>query len=193
MSLDRKIGNAIHSPTHTPQNTSLSAPQQDLASLWERIATLREDDRQSAEDKFQVSLLLATTEKLCRTLTDFMTATESELRRMNNEQMKLLNVQEQYKNEIKTEADKILASTYLSIKENQQAAFDSMLADNKAAIDKMTADVNACAKKSKEISETADNSLKTLCKITRWEDLIYYLCPLLVLGDVILRIYRIFA
>ena len=107
--------------------------------------------------------------------------------------MKLINVQEQYKNEIRDATGSILKLTYHSIKENQQAAFDSMLADNKAAIDKMTADVNACAKKSKEISETADNSLKTLCKITRWEDLIYYLCPLLVLGDVILRIYQIFA
>ena len=107
--------------------------------------------------------------------------------------MKLINVQEQYKNEIKTEADKILASTYLSIKENQQAAFNGMLADNKSAIDKMTADVNFCVKKCKSASETAENSMKALCKITRWEDLIYYLCPLLVLGDVILRIYQIFA
>lgn len=107
--------------------------------------------------------------------------------------MKLLNVQEQYKKEIKGATDKILSDVYHSIKENQQAAFDGMLADNKAAIDKMSADVNSCVKKCKGASEIADNSLKTLCKITRWEDLIYYLCPLLVLGDIILRIYQIFA
>ena len=185
MSLERKV---------EPQPIStLAEPQQDLGRLWEKIQLLRESDRQSAEDKLQVSLLLATTEKLCRTLTSFMTATENELRKMNAEQLKLLNIQEQYKGEIRKSVDKILADTYGSIQENQQDTFDSMLADLKVISDRMIDEISDCAKKCSGISTTAETSIKKLCKITCIEDLLYYLCPLLVLGDVVLRLIEVFS
>ena len=68
-------------------HTSLTAPQQDLNDLHQKILSLREQERREAEDKFQVALLLATTEKLCVTLTDFMTATQNELRKINSDQL----------------------------------------------------------------------------------------------------------
>ena len=139
-----------------------------------------------------MSLLLVTTDKLCRTLTNFKTATENELKKMTQEQMGLLNVQEQYKNEIKAEADKILGNTYQAIKDNQKSAFDTMFSEVQTAVDSMKTDIVTCTETCKSASTAAENSLKKLCRITRLEDLIYYLCPLLVLGDVVLRLLDIF-
>ena len=106
--------------------------------------------------------------------------------------MRLLNLQEQYKKEIKAEADKILATTYQAIKDNQKSAFDNMLSEVQTAVDGMKADINTCAETCKGASTAAENSLKKLCRITSLEDLIYYLCPLLVLGDVVLRLVEVF-
>ena len=177
---------------HLMQNTSLTEPQQELNRLWQNILTLREQDRQDTEDKYQVSLLLATTDKLCRTLTDFMTATENELKKMTKEQMRLLNLQEQYKKEIKAEADKILGNTYQAIKDNQKSVFDNMFSEVQTAVDGMKTNIGTCTETCKGASTAAENSLKKLCRITRLEDLIYYLCPILVLGDVVLRLLDIF-
>lgn len=106
--------------------------------------------------------------------------------------MKLLNLQEQYKNEIKAESDKILSSTYQTIKDNQKSDFDTMISKVQTAVDGMKTDINTCTETCKGASTAAENSLKKLCRITQLEDLIYYLCPLLVLGDVVLRLLDIF-
>ncbi len=178
---------------HLMQNTSLTEPQQELNRLWQNILTLREQDRQNAEDKYQVSLLLATTDKLCRTLTDFMTATENELKKMNSEQMKLLNLQEQYKNEIKAEADKILVSTYQAIKDNQKSVFDNMFSEVQTAIDGMKDNIQACSEKCSEATDNVTNSINKLRRVESIGDLLFYLAPILVLGDVVLRLVEVFT
>ena len=68
-----------------------------------------------------------------------------------------------------------------------------MLADSKKSVDDMKTDISDCVKKCKSISDTADSSLKKLCRVTCIEDMLYYLCPLLVLGDVVLRLIEIFT
>lgn len=106
--------------------------------------------------------------------------------------MKLLNLQEQYKKEIKAEADKILGNTYQAIKDNQKSAFDNMFSEVQTAVDGMKTNIDTCIETCKDASKAAENSLKKLCRITQLEDLIYYLCPLLVLGDVVLRLVEYF-
>ena len=178
---------------HLTQNMNLTEPQQELNRLWQNILTLREQDRQNAEDKYQVSLLLATTDKLCRTLTAFMTATESELKKMNSDQMRLLDLQEQYKNEIKTEADKILAGTYMAIKDNQKSTFDTMISDVQAAVDGMKDNIQACSQKCSDATDDVTNSINKLRRIESIGDLMFYLAPILVLRDVVLRLVEFFS
>ncbi len=184
MSLPRNNApNSLDSQPHT----DLTKPQLDLNDLYRKVLSLREQDRQEAEDKLQVALLLATTEKMCRTLTDFMTATERELQKMNDNQLNTLNLQEQYRKEIKGEVDKILLNTYMAIKENQQAVFDSLLADLKSDIEDMKTDIDSCTAKCNEAVGKVENDVNRLRRITCLGDLMFYLSPVLVLIDVVLR------
>ena len=170
----------------------MSSPKQDLEILWQRVMSLREEERQSAEDKYQVSLLLATTEKLCRTLTDFMNATESELQKMNDGQMKLLNVQEQYKSEIRTEVVKILDSTYATIKTKQKEVLDKMLDTVQTSVNTMEKTISDCKDNCDEAVKNVDKSIRKMYQLDSWGDWLFLLSPLLVLGDIVMRIIPLF-
>lgn len=177
---------------NTQNQPNLSEPKQDLESLWKKIMTLREEERQSAEDKYQVSLLLATTEKLCKILTDFMNGTESELRKMNNSQLKLLNVQEQYKDEIRQEVVNILNNVYSVIQKQQKSAFEKMIEDNRKAADVLKNEVEECTEDCKNAAEIVSAQVAILRRIDCLGAWLLLLSPLFVLIDVVLRIILIF-
>lgn len=173
---------------NTQNQTNLNEPRQDLESLWKKIMTLREEERQSAEDKYQVSLLLATTEKLCRTLTDFMNGTESELRKMNNGQLELLNVQEQYKDEIRQEVVNILNNVYSVIQKQQKSAFDKIIEDNQKAVDILRNEVEKCTEDCKNAAEFVSAQMAILRRVDCLGAWLLLLSPLLVVADVVLRV-----
>ena len=106
--------------------------------------------------------------------------------------MRLLNLQEQYKKEIKAEADKILATTYQAIKDNQKSAFDNMFSEVQTAVDGMKDNIQACSEKCSDATDDVTKSINKLRRIESIGDLLFYLAPILVLGDVVLRLLDIF-
>lgn len=140
-----------------------------------------------------MSLLLATVNRLCSDLTNFMTAIENELKRMNSEQLQTLNVQEQYKREIAAEVDKILKATYTAIRENQATTMQSIMEQNQKAMEKMNAEAKSCTHQMTKATERAENALKSLFRFTRLEDLLYYVAPVAVLVDLIIRALQYFG
>ena len=177
---------------NTQCQTNLNEPKQDLESLWKKVMALREEERQSAEDKYQVSLLLATTEKLCRTLTDFMNGPESELRKMNNGQLKLLIVQEQYKDEIQEEVVNILNNVYSVIQKQQKVTFDKMIEDNQKAVDILRNEIDKCTEDCKKAAEFVSAQVAILRRIDCLGAWLLLLSPLLVVADIALRIISLF-
>lgn len=177
---------------NTQCQMNLSEPKQDLESLWKKIMALREEERQSAEEKYQVSLLLATTEKLCRTLTDFMNGTEIELRKMNGSQLELLNIQEQYKDEIRQEVVNILNNVYSVIQKQQKGAFDKIIEDNQKTVDILRNEVERCTEDCKKAAEFVSAQVAILRRIDCLGAWFLLLSPLLVAADVVLRIIGIF-
>ena len=107
--------------------------------------------------------------------------------------MRLLNLQEQYKKEIKAEADKILASTYQAIKDNQKSAFDTMFSEIQTAVDGMKDNIQACSEKCSDATDDVTKSINKLRRIESIGDLLFYLAPILVLGDVVLRLIKFFS
>lgn len=171
----------------------MSSPKQDLEILWQRVMSLREEERQSAEDKYQVSLLLATTEKLCRTLTDFMNATENELQKMNDGQMKLLNVQEQYQKEIRVDVVSVIDKIYAIIQGQQKESLDKMLETVQTSVNTMEKTISDCKTNCDEAVENVDKSIRKMYQLDSWGDWLFLLSPLLVLGDIVLRIIPLFT
>lgn len=177
---------------NTQNQPNLNEPRQDLEDLWKKIMTLREEERRSAEDKYQVSLLLATTEKLCRTLTDFMNGTESKLLKMNGSQLELLNIQEQYKDEIRQEVVNILNNVYSVIQKQQKSAFEKMLEDNQKAADVLKNEVEECTEECKNAAKFVSAQVAILRRIDCLGAWLLLLSPLFVVADIALRIIGFF-
>ena len=134
-----------------PRNTE-NTPKQELSGLWANVLRLKAEDRQAAEDKYQTALLLATVDKMCAALTDFMKDTQSELRKMNENQLQLLDVQEQYRQSVRKDAAKVLNDNPNIIIRQQNEMFDKMLEHSKTAVSEMETAVEKSAEKLNNVS-----------------------------------------
>lgn len=102
-------------------------------------------------------------------------------------------MQEQYKREITDEVDKILKATYGAIRENQATAMQTIMEQNQKAMEKMNAETRSCTHQITKTAERAENALKSLFRFTRLEDLLYYVAPIAVLVDLIIRALQYFG
>lgn len=168
-------------------------PLLSLEDLWEQMLTMRQDSAQSAEDKFQVALLLKTVNKLCAEQMTFMSKAESKLSMINNNQLETISLQEQYKKEIGDNALKLLRTLYNAIREKQDSVFEDFSEKNNAAIEKMTAAAKSCTEQIDKAADHAESATKNLFRITRIADLMYYIAPTAVIADLVFRIIQFFA
>ena len=137
------------------QRNTENTPQQELSGLWENVLRLKAEERQEAEDKYQTALLLATVDKMCAVLTDFMKDTQDELRKMNENQLKLLDVQEQYRQSVRKDAAKVLNDNLNNIISQQNEMFDKMLEHSKTAVSEMETAVEKSAEKLKKATHAS--------------------------------------
>lgn len=180
-------------PRNNQSEPISNPPLPSLEDLWAQILTMRQDSAQSAEDKFQVALLLTTVNKLCAEQADFMSKTEIKLTQINNSQLKTLNLQEQYKSEIAATADRLLRNTYNAIRERQETVLQIFAEQNNAAIEKMNTAAKNCTEQINKAANHTENATKKLFRITRIADLMYYIAPAAVLADLLFRVIQFFA
>ena len=168
-------------------------PPTSLNDLWVQMLALRQDSAQTAEDKCQVALLLATVNKLCEEQMIFMGDTESKMKQINESQLQTLKIQEEYRNGIGADANKLLATFYKMIEKKQEAAFEEIRKNNSGVMLKILADTELCADKIHTAAEHAKETTKKLFRITKITDLIFYITPVAVLADLIFRAIQFFA
>lgn len=137
------------------QRNAENTPQQELSGLWENVMKLKAEERQTAEDKYQTALLLATVDKMCTVLTDFMKDTQTELRKMNENQLRLLDIQEQYRQSVRKDAAKVLNDNLNNIIGQQNKMFDKLLANSKNAVSEMETALEKSAEKLNKASHAA--------------------------------------
>lgn len=169
-------------PRNTQDRSENLSPQEELSRLWQNVMSLRAEERRSAEDKYQITLLLATVDKLCEVMTEYMDSTQTELRKMNENQLRLLNVQEEYRGSVKKDAAKVLNDNYSKIVDHQNAAFDTMLEHTKTVVSEMETTVDKCT-----------DRLGKVGKITGFASLWYSLAPIAVIAQVIIMIWQHFS
>ena len=180
-------------PRNEQTEPTSNQPLLSLDDLWAQMLTMRQDSAQSAEDKFQVALLLTAVNKLCTEQAAFMSKAESKLTQINNCQLKTLNLQEQYKSEIAATADRMLRNTYNAIRERQETVLQIFAEQNSAAIEKMNTAAKNCTEQINKAANHAENTTKKLFRITRIADLMYYIAPAAVLADLLFRLIQFFA
>ena len=163
------------------QRNTENTPQQELSGLWANVMRLKAEERQDAEDKYQTALLLATVNKMCAVLTDFMKDTQGELRKMNENQLRLLDVQEQYRQSVRKDAAKVLNDNLNNIIKQQNEMFDKLLEHSKTAVSEMETTVEKSAEK-----------LNTASHATGLAWLWYSLAPVAVIVQTVILLWQYF-
>ena len=158
-----------------------NTPKQVLSGLWENVMKLKAEERQTAEDKYQTVLLLATVDKMCAVLTDFMKDTQTELRKMNENQLRLLDIQEQYRQSVRRDAAKVLNDNLNNIIGQQNKMFDKLLANSKNAVSEM----ETALEKSAENLNKASHSVGL---VGLW----YSLAPVAVIVQTVILLWQHF-
>ena len=164
-----------------PRNTQGATPQEELSSLWQKVQRLREEDRRAAEDKYQVTLLLATVDKMCAVLTDFMKDTQTELRKMNENQLRLLDIQEQYRQSVRKDAAKVLNDNLNNIISQQNEMFDKLLEHSKTTVSEMETAV-----------EKSSENLNKATHASTIAGLWYSLAPVAVIVQTVILLWQHF-
>ena len=168
-------------------------PPTSLNDLWAQMLALRQDSAQTAEDKCQVALLLATVNKLCEEQTAFMGKVVGKLKQISDSQLKTVNLQEQYKEEIADNAECLLKSLYFSLEDEQKKAFEEIRKNNSEVMLKILADTDLCADKIHTAAQHAKDTTKKLFRITRLGNVLYYIMHGVVLVDILIRAVQFFA
>ena len=163
------------------QRNTENTPQQELSGLWANVMRLKAEERQAAEDKYQTALLLATVDKMCAVMTNFMKDTETELRKMNENQLKLLDMQEQYRQSVKKDAAKVLNDNLNNIISQQNEMFDKMLEHSKTAVSEMETAVEKSAEKQNKATHAS-----TIAGL--W----YSLAPVAVIVQTVILLWQYF-
>lgn len=187
MSLTRNEG------TESTQEPMTSLSQSwTLQDLWEQMLTMRQESAEAAEDKFQVSLLLATVNKLCKEQEIFMSKAESKLNLIGSNQLRTISLQEEYKNGIKDDSRKLLNTLYNNIREEQGKILNENLQKNIEAYEQMTASAKTCKEKTDKAVNHILATSKSMFRLASIGDLIYYIAPVAVIVDAVLHIIEHF-
>ena len=105
--------------------------------------------------------------------------------------MKLLNVQEQYQKEIRVDVVSVIDKIYAIIQGQQKESLDKMLDTVQTSVNTMEKTISDCKENCDEAVENVDKSIRKMYQLDCWGDWLFLLSPLLVLGDVVLRIINL--
>lgn len=163
------------------QNQSEISPQEEISELWQKVKNMREEDRRAAEDKYQTALLLATVDRLCELLTNYTRDTQKELHEMKEHQLRLLDLQEEYRQSVRKDAAKVLNDNIGIIMKKQNEAVDKMLEHTKTAVTNIETAVDKSAEK-----------LNTASHATWLAWLWYSLAPVAVIVQTVIMVWQHF-
>ena len=91
--------------------------------------------------------------------------------------MKLLNLQNVYKNEVKTEVAKMLDDNYRAIELRQNKRFDGMTDDLDAVVDRVYSKLDKVAIACNKSAKRAEESAEKMTSIKEWQDLLQWVSP----------------
>lgn len=140
-----------------------------------------------------MALLIATMNQICMELTDFMTAMKNELKKSNESQLKLLNVQKHYQDKLDNEVRKVIQNVLNMTVEKQNKLFAEVLENFQKSTNKLVKAVDDSADVCRRTANHADKTAKKLFKAESWRDLMYYAAPGAVLLNLIFRVWQHFA
>ena len=159
-----------------------------LENLWQKIQTLREDNLNEAEDKFQLMAYLTMAEEMFKTLVTFSNDIENDIKNLKEEQTKLLSLQNEYIKASGSEIDKLVLKTYEDVKSKYaeliEKSLQQAIANHSCSMKALECVADKCVETAKKAQE---NNAK-LCRVDNIWKLLSFAAPIYVLVDIIIRI-----
>lgn len=187
MSLTRNSQSDEEQPQSSQNNSPTTTElQQSLRSLWAQIENYRAETQEQAADKYEMTLLLATVHELCEIQEGFMENVKSEM-------AKTLSVQNEYKESVRGEVNKILNHIYKQIEERQETAFNKMLEQNEKALQDFEKETNECFINCSFAVDTVKKKITEMQTIDSFTDFLLILAPLSVIGSFVMKIIELFS
>lgn len=176
----------------TMQEQTVAMPSLDQLNLM--ILDLAEQAGANVEDAKRderVVLLAAATLQMCRLLQDFTATTSAGMEKIAERELKNLNIQSQYAENVRASAVNIAREMHRQFAAEQKAAIEDgckMLEQKAQSIEN---NLSLCAKQVKESAFSASETADRLRTINSIGDLFYYAAPLFVLVDLIFRVIAV--
>ena len=169
-------------PAEQPDLQDLQAEMMNVANMKMAIA---DEARQNKE----TVIILASVEKLCVIQQSFMQNMLKKFDEMNDNQLKILSLQEQYAKSVKASTIEVTRDIYYQFETEQKKAFKEVQKYFNDSCDEMEKSISACTKEVKKATRNAEKSAERLCRIKTIGDLLYYSAPIFVLLDFIVRVF----
>ena len=159
-----------------------------LENLWQKIQTLREDNLNEAEDKFQLMAYLTMAEEMFKTLVTFTNDIENDIKNLKDEQTKLLSLQSEYIRVSGSEIDKLVLKTYEDIKSKYTEIIEKALQQAIANHNRSMKALERVADKCAEAAKKAQASNAAFCRVDNIWKLLSFAAPIYVLADIVIRL-----
>lgn len=163
------------------------------AELTEEIAETSDDAKRDE----RVMLMATSVIKMCRLLKNFSEVMTAEMAKSAERELQTLNLQDQYAKSLRASTVEVSRDIYDRFKEEQKKAFDDVKTFFSDSCDEMEKKLNTCTEnvnlataRAGRASKRISKSVKRFCTIKTIGDLLYYAAPVLVLIDVLLRLFN---
>ena len=174
-----------------PRNEDKSL--QDLQNEMTNLAYMKAAKAEEAKQDKEVAILLTTVQKMCVIQQNFMQSMLTKFDELNEKQLKLLNVQNEYAESVQKSVYNTIYSIYGSFCEEQKKAFREIQKYLSNDTDEMIKKINHAANGARKSAEYANRTADRIKSIENWKELLFYFSPAVVIADVIIRLISYFS
>ena len=169
----------------TPQGTTLT----ELKNEMNNIAYLKAVRANEARQDKEVDILLATVMNIATIQESFTENMLEKFDELNRRQLNLLSVQSEYAKNVRNSIDDTIKSIYYQFRAEQEKAFIDIRKFLANDVELMIKKINSAAKNAEKAAERAANTALNLELEEKWKVRLFYLPPLFVVLDIIIRLY----
>ena len=169
------------------ENSTLNALQQEM----EHLAVMNAAREQEARKDKEVTLLLSSVQKMGMMQQSFMQNMLEEFDELNKNQMKLLNVQEQYAQSVRASTAELFKKFAQEYIKAQNELFYKIQEGWKADTQRLLDDYYNVAGSVRAAANHAEDIAGKVFSLSRWREVLFYLCPIAIFIDVLIRIFQI--
>lgn len=178
-----------------PEKMPAQPDLQDLQAEMMNVANMKMAIADEARQNKETVIILASVEKLCVIQQSFMQNMLKKFDEMNDNQLKILSLQEQYAKSVKASTIEVTRDIFHLFKDEQTATFREVQKYLYDSCDELERELISCTKNvksatmaAKNISKEISNSIKRFCTVRTIGDILYYAAPVAVVIDVLLRL-----